>query len=322
MYISATNFIPEMMYNRRKFLQNAGSLVIGQALLSNKLLANSLNPAGQPIGLQLYTLSSIIDDDLDGTLKKVAAIGYKEIESAYSKKGGFYGMKAPQFAAHLKSMGLSWKSHHVIGAPITELMKGRQLKDANGKPMVFPALPNLKENMQQVVDEAAAGGLPYLVCASIPVDTAADLKVSVKTLNKTAEACHKAGITFAYHNHDKEFEKVDGLIPYDILLKETDPNKLKMELDLCWVTKAGVDPVMLFKQNPGRFPLLHVKDIDQGKEKPLPVGTGVVDFKHVFANAKIGGVKHYFVEHDMPADPFASITTSYQNLKKLLAATV
>lgn len=308
------------MYNRRKFLQNAGSLVAAQTLLSNKLLANTFTAPGQPIGLQLYTLSDIIDQDLDGTLKKVAAIGYKEIESAYSKKGGFYGMKAPQFAAHLKSMGLSWKSHHVIGAPIAELMKGRKITDANGKPIVFPALPNLRENMQQVVDEAAAGGLPYLVCASIPVDTAADLKVSVKTLNRAAEACHKAGITFAYHNHDREFEKVDGLIPYDILLKDTDPKLLKMELDLCWVTKAGVDPVDLFKQNPGRFPLLHVKDLDKSKEKPLPVGTGIVDFKHVFANAKIGGVKHYFVEHDMPMDAIASITTSYKNLTKLLNA--
>ena len=308
------------MYNRRKFLQNAGSLVAAQALLSNKLLANAFAASGQAVGLQLYTLSDIIDNDLDGTLKKVATIGYQEIESAYSKKGGFYGMKAPQFAARVKSMGLSWKSHHVIGAPIAELMKGRKITGANGKPMVFPALPNLKENMQQVVDEAAAGGLPYLVCASIPVDTAADLKISVKTLNKTAEACHKAGITFAYHNHDREFEKVDGLIPYDILLKDTDPKLLKMELDLCWVTKAGVDPVLLFKQNPGRFPLLHVKDLDQGKEKPLPVGTGIVDFKHVFANAKIGGVKHYFVEHDMPTDAIASITTSYKNLTKLLNA--
>lgn len=303
-------------------MQNAGSLVLGQALLSNRLMASVLS-AIQPasaIGLQLYTLSSIIDDNLDGTLKKVAAIGYKEIESAYSKKGGFYGMKAPQFAAYLKSMGLSWKSHHVLGASFKEMTKGRVIKDAQGKPVVFPPLPNLKDNMQQIVDDAAAGGLPYLVCAGIPVETSADLKASVKTLNKTAEACHKAGITFAYHNHDREFKKVDGILPYHILLTETDPQKLKMELDLCWVTKAGVDPVMLFQQNPGRFPLLHVKDIDKSLEKPLPVGTGVVDFKRIFAHAKLAGAKHFFVEHDMPTDPIESITISFNNLKKLLQA--
>ncbi len=309
------------MYNRRKFLQNAGSLMIGQALLPKGLLADAF-AAQHAIGLQLYTLSSIIDDDLNGTLKKVANIGYREIESAYSKKGGYYGMKAPQFAAHLKSFGLSWQSHHVLGASFKAMTKGRVIKDAQGKPVVFPPLPNLTDNMQQVVDEAAAGGLPYLVCAGIPVETAADLKASVKILNKTAEACHKAGVTFAYHNHDREFKKVDGIVPYHVLLTETDPQKLKMELDLCWVTKAGVDPVLLFKQNPGRFPLLHVKDIDKGLEKPLPVGTGIVDFKRIFANTKIAGVKHYFVEHDMPADPIASITTSYNNLKKLLSATV
>ena len=137
-------------------------------------------------------------------------------------------------------------------------------------------------------------------------------------MNKSAEACKKAGITFAYHNHDAEFKEVEGKIPYHLLLTETNPDLLKMELDLCWVTKAGVDPVELFRNHPGRFSLWHVKDIDKELKGPLPVGTGIIDFKRIFANAELAGMKHFFVEHDMPADPFASITTSINNLKNIL----
>ena len=93
-----------------------------------------------------------------------------------------------------------------------------------------------------------------------------------------------------------------------------------MELDLCWVAKAGMDPVDLFKKNPGRFHLWHVKDLDKEKQGPVPVGTGIIDFKRIFENAELSGMKHFFVEHDMPADPFGSITTSYNNLQKILSA--
>ena len=105
-----------------------------------------------------------------------------------------------------------------------------------------------------------------------------------------------------------------------MLLSETNADILKMELDLCWVTKAGVDPVELFKQHPGRFYLWHVKDIDKDMTGPQPVGTGIIDFKRIFASADVAGMKHFFVEHDMPADPFASITTSFNNLEKILKA--
>jgi sugar phosphate isomerase/epimerase len=104
---------------------------------------------------------------------------------------------------------------------------------------------------------------------------------------------------------------------YDMFLTETSAD-LKMELDLCWVTKAGVDAVALFKKHPGRFPLWHVKDIDKDFSGPQPVGNGVVDFKTIFANAEVAGMKHFFVEHDMPADPFASVTTSMNYLKTIL----
>jgi len=207
---------------------------------------------------------------------------------------------------------MTWKSHHVIGAPF-KLPKGYKMPaGADGKPMVMPTMLNLRDNMQQIVDEAAAGGLEYLVCANIPTDTTENINSSIITLNQTGAACKKAGIQFCYHNHDMEFKAVDGKIPYDLLLSQTDQDNVKMEIDLCWATKAGVDPVALFNAHPGRFPLWHVKDLDAAtRSQPEPVGTGVVDFKRIFANQSAAGMKHFFVEHDMPKDAYASITTSF-----------
>ena len=308
------------MSNRKEFLQTSATLLLGSMAFSSKSFAAFLpTKAYPPAGLQLYTFFNVIDDDVTGTLQKIAAVGYKEIESAFSKKGGYYGMKPKEFAAMLKDMGMSWKSHHAMGAPFKFPPGAKLPTTPNGKPITFPPMRNLRDNMQELVDEAATGGVEYLVCASTPITTLDEIKASIDVLNKTNEACKKAGIGFAYHNHDMEFKTVEGKIPYHLLLSETSGDNMKMELDLCWVTKAGVDPVELFKQHPGRFPLWHVKDIDKDMTGPQPVGTGIVDFKRIFANAETAGMKDFFVEHDMPADAFASITTSYNNLQKILS---
>ncbi|HKB43533.1 MAG TPA: sugar phosphate isomerase/epimerase [Chitinophagaceae bacterium] len=309
------------MQTRKKFLKLSGASLLGGMLLSNKVAASLFEDmATKPIGLQLFTFFNIIDDDVPGTLKKIAAIGYKEIESAFSKKGGYYGMKPKGFATLLNDTGMSWKSHHVLGAPFKMPAGAKMPADANGNPIKFPPMRNLRENMQELIDEVAEGGVEYLVCANTPTDTLNELKQSIETLNKTGEACKKSGITFCYHNHDMEFKEVEGQIPYHLLLSQTNADTMRMELDLCWVTKAGVDPVELFKQHPGRFPLWHVKDIDKDMTGPQPVGTGIIDFKRIFDNASTAGMKHFFVEHDMPKDPFASITSSYNYLSNMLKA--
>lgn len=303
-----------MNYNRRKFLQTTGTLVLGGMAFSGRAASLLDTMAMHPVGLQLFTVFNIIDADVKGTLTKIADIGYKEIESAFSKKGGYYGMSPKEFKAMVNSLGMSWKSHHVLGAPF-KLPKGYKMpKGPDGKPMVIPKMPNLRDNMQELVDEAAEGGLQYLVCANSPTGTLDEIKSTIEVLNKTGEATKKVGIQFAYHNHDMEFHAVDGKIPYHMLLSETDPHNVKMELDLAWATKAGQDPVALFKQHPGRFPLWHVKDIDKTFTNLEPVGSGVVDFKRIFAASSIAGMKHFFVEHDMPKDPFASIEASYKYL--------
>ncbi len=310
-----------MNYNRRKFLQSTGTLVLGGMALSTKAgsLVNFM-AAPHPVGLQLFTVFGIIDDDVKGTLTKIAAIGYKEMESAFSKKGGYYGMKPKGFKAMVNDLGMSWKSHHVIGAPF-KLPKGYKMPvGADGKPMTFGAMLNLKENMQQLVDEAAEGGIQYLVCANSPTATLDEIKSTIEVLNKTGEATKKVGIQFVYHNHDMEFHEVEGKVPYQLLLTETDPSNVKMELDLAWAVKGGQDPVALFKQNPGRFPLWHVKDLDATHNEILPVGSGTIDFKRIFENKATTGMKHFFVEHDMPKDAFTSIASSFKYITETLKA--
>ena len=301
------------MINRRNFLKSTGVLGLSTFILSDAHAA-FFNAANHPLGVQLFTLFDTIDQDVEGSLKKLAAIGYTEIESAFSKQPGYYGMTPKQFAALCKKLGLSWKSHHVLGAPF-KLPRGAKMPvGKDGKPIKIPAIKNLKANMQELVDQAAEGGIQYLVCANTPTATTAEIKDSIMVLTKTGEACKKAGLQLCYHNHDMEFKVVDGKLPYNMLLDEISPQLLKLELDLAWATKAKVDIPAMFAKHAGRFPLLHIKDIS--KDDVLgPVGSGIVDFKTVFAHAATGGVKHYFVEHDMPKDAFASLTQSYKALR-------
>jgi sugar phosphate isomerase/epimerase len=295
-----------MIQNRRIFLKQSAALA-GSVLLGGQYTEAFALGSYKNVGLQLFTLFNVLDQDVKGSLKRVADIGFKEVESAFSMKGGFYGMKPKEFADTLKEVGLTWRSHHVGGAPF----KPRPGFDLSK----MPKRTNLKENAQEVIDEMAEGGAKYLVCSSIPIDTAEEVKEATEILNKAGELAKKAGLVFAFHNHDKEFKSIDGQMPYDVFLSQISPDILKMELDLAWVSKAGVDPVELFKKHPKRFPLWHVKDIDKEFTTLKPVGEGVVDFKRIFEHAKKAGLVHFFVEHDRPEDAFASITTSINTLK-------
>jgi hypothetical protein len=307
-----------MNVNRRKFLRNTGTLVLGGVALSGKAAGLLNGMAKHNVGVQLFTFFNVIDADVKGTLSQVATAGFKEIESAFSKKGGYYGMKPKEFKTMTGDLGLAWKSHHVLGAQFKLPAGAKMPVGPDGKPMVIPPMLNLTDNMQQLVDEAAEGGVKYLVCASTPFGTLAELNSSIAVLNKTAEAAKKAGIQFAYHNHDMEFHAVEGKVPYDLMLSETDPKLVKMELDMAWAIKGGKDPVAMFKQHPGRFPLWHVKDLDAARENILPVGSGTIDYKPIFAAAATSGMQSFFVEHDMPKDPFASINSSIQYINKNL----
>jgi len=296
-------------------------LTVGAGIFSQTSFASvAASPAvlSHPIGLQLFTLMGIIDKDLDGTLKKLSDLGYTELESAFSMKGGFYGLSAKEFAAKAGSFKMNWRAHHVLGAPFKMPAGAKAPTGADGKPITIPPMKNLKENMQEIVDSVSDSGIKYLVCATTPIGTLDEIKSSIDTLNKTYESCRKVGLGLLYHNHDAEFKAVEGKVPYSVFFAELHPD-IKFELDLAWVTKAGLDPVSLFKLYPGRFPTWHVKDIDAEFKTLLPVGKGVVDFKRLFAHADIAGLQYPFVEHDQPADAFGSLSASIAYLKQVLS---
>ncbi len=313
---------------RRKFIQSgamaAAGLLMGRSAMA-ALLAD--NKGRYPVGLQLYTLGNLMTTDAKGTLEKLAAIGYKELESAGSQKGNFYGYAPKELSAMIKSAGMTWRSAHVGGSAFSPEQMMKMAKTAEDTARVqrmlermksMPKSLNLKDNYQELADAAAEGGISYLVCSSIPVGTLDQIKTAVEVFNKSGEACKKVGVQFAYHNHTSEFDEVEGHRPFDYILANTDKNMVKMELDLAWATKANQDPVALFNLHPGRFPLWHAKDLDKATKNPAEVGTGIVDFKRIFDNAKASGMKYFFVEQDGAPQPLQNVTNSYNYLHKLL----
>jgi sugar phosphate isomerase/epimerase len=177
------------------------------------------------------------------------------------------------------------------------------------------------DKLPAALDAARAIGHEYVVIPWIPVEsrkTLDDWKRVAESFNKAGQQAQAAGLQLAYHNHDFEFAKVDGRIPYDVLLEATDPKLVQLEIDLYWITKGGQDPLSYFARWPGRIPLVHVKDsMGPPDNKMADVGAGTIDWKRIFAREDQAGIKHFFVEHDQPADPFASIKASCAYLKKL-----
>ena len=293
------------MTSRRNFLTSVALLSAG-VLLSPSLLA-AYNK--RYIGLQLYTVRDAMAKDPAGTLAQLAKIGYNSVEGAtYTGSQKFYGMTPKEFAALLKQNGLIMpSSHYRLGE---EPMNGA------------PALGTMLHEWDRAVDDAAAAGVKYMVCAYLSEAERGKLdhyKYVADQLNKAGERCQKAGLQLCYHNHDFEFTAQDGKLPYDLLLA-TDSKLVKMELDLYWVTKAGRDPLALFKQHPGRFPLWHVKDMDRTEKKFFTeVGSGSIDFKKIFAHSNEAGLEYFFVEQDTtPGSPFDSVTKSMAYIKKNL----
>lgn len=294
------------MTSRRSFLKATTLASAGLLIRPSSLWKASATN----IGLQLYTVRDAMQADPAGTLRKVAKLGFTTVEGAtYTGTQQFYGMDAKAFAVLLKQQGLTMpSSHYMLGEA---KMNGADIKGT------------LLHEWDKAVDDAATVGIKYMVCAYLMEDERGNLdhyKQLAERFNKAGEVCKKAGIQFCYHNHDFEFQQMDGQRPYDILLKNTDKDLVKMEMDIYWVKKAGLDPVALMKEHKGRFPLWHVKDMDKTPEQAFTeVGNGSIDFKEIFKHAGDSGMKYFFVEQDKcPGDPFVSITKSIKYIKKNL----
>lgn len=291
-----------MTSSRRSFLKTSAVLSAGLFLGPNLFAYEK-----KYIGLQLYTVRDYMQKDPAATLAKVAQVGYTSVEGAtYTGSEMFYGMAPSAFAALLKQNGLIMPSSHFrLGE---ELVNGAQQKGT------------ILNDWGRAVDDAAAVGLKYMVCAFLSVAERRNLdhyKKIAEDFNKAGETCKKAGIQLCYHNHDFEFIQEDGKYPYETLLSNTDRDLVKMEMDLYWVTKAKQDPVALINEHPGRFPLWHVKDMDKTADHMFTeVGNGIIDFKNIFKHADKAGLNYFFVEQDKcPGDPYDSITQSVNYIK-------
>jgi len=292
------------MMNRRTFLETAATITAA-TLVTRRFSWAADEHRINKVGVQLYSVRDKMKEDFDGTVAKVASIGYKEVEFA-----GYFGHTPQQVRAVLEKNGITSPSCHVDYKVLA--------------PDQWPAQ----------IESAKIIGQSYIVNPWIPVElrkTDDDWKRASETFNRAGEASKKAGIQFAYHNHWFEFLPVNGKRPYDMLLEMCDPNLVKMELDLCWITVGGADPLDYFNRYPGRFPLVHVKDVKKvpkvsaggtqdfgsSMKDMTEVGSGIIDWKRIFAQSDKAGIKHYIVEHDNPKDPFQSIQTSYEYLAKL-----
>lgn len=283
--------------NRRDFLKTATLGSLGVMALS-KISCTSASGIPDP-GIQLYTIRDAMTENPGEALKKIADLGYKNLELAGYGDGKFYGMAPDEFKKVVEDLDMKIISSHT-GVEVKGVDTG---------------------NAGRMAEDHAKIGVKYCVQPWLVPErrkTADMYKQFVSELNLVAEVMKKNGIMFGYHNHDFEFEEVDGIIPfYDIYLKETDPKLITFELDLYWTTKAGHNPIDLFKKYPGRFELWHVKDMEKSDEKFFaPVGTGSINFQEIFQHQDDAGMKYYFVEQDSTRDnkPFDAVRTSIDNL--------
>jgi sugar phosphate isomerase/epimerase len=275
------------MLSRRTFIVSAGAGMAAGSLMSQVTFA-----AGSkiPLGIQMWTVKSEAEKDLEGTLRKLYALGFREIEFA-----GFYDRSAADVGKLLKTIGLTPVSMHA-GAD------------------------DIAAKADAIIADAKTLGLKYIICSSPMSDATkaklewtqkmdaldlGDWKLNADLFNKFGKQVKAAGLMFGYHNHHTEFKKFGDKTAYDTLLGSTDPDLVKIELDVGWAVAASQDPVAILNKYKGRVVALHVKDIgkldpDPHKSTTVAVGEGIIDWKKVISTAHANGVRHYFYEQEEP----------------------
>ncbi len=279
---------------RREFLQTLSAGALATLSLPRLPLMEDKIRA---IGIQLYTVRDALKQDFEGTIAALARIGYKELEFA-----GLYDRKAADIRAILDHHGLRAPSGHY-------------------------GIPEITDTLDQTIEIAHTLGHSYVVVPWLPEElrNASGYGQIAQTFNRAGEKLRAAGLTLGYHNHWFEFDPLESMadLPeeyrktgYDLLLDQTDPGVVVMELDLFWIRKGHRDPLTYFTRYPGRFHMVHVKDMAANGDM-VDVGAGVIDWKAIFRQARPAGVRHYFLEHDEPKDPLAFARRSFDYLKHL-----
>ncbi len=294
-----------MKHSRRDFLKTgAASLLCGSSLLHGReLYAQTL---GVPLAIQLYSVREQLPADYTGTLKQIAALGYREVEAA-----GYFNHSAAEVKQAMYDAGLSLVSSHHSSA-------------------------DLHKQFDQILAFNKELGVRYIICSSpsrkdpsqgnVGAFTLDDWRWNAENLNTLGEKVNAAGLKFGYHNHFTEFHTTDGVVPYDELLRLTDPSKVTMEMDCGWVIIGGGDPIKYLRSHPARITMLHVKDFKpfhppaSNTNRPVPseLGQGTIDYAPILREAaKAGHVKHCFVEQeafDMP--PMQSLKVDADYMRK------
>lgn len=287
---------------RRNFLKQ-GSLLAGAVALGS--VANGLAgcagskklTGNKPFGLQLYTLRDDFPKDPRGVLKQVADMGYKHVESFEGPKGIFWGMSNTEFKKYMDDLGMQIVSSHC----------------------------DINKNFEEKAAQAAAIGMSYLICPYLgPQKSIDDYKRAADTFNARGEVCKKAGLRFAYHNHDYSFKPVDGVMPQDVMMQSTDPGLVDYEMDIYWVVTAGQNPEDWFKKYPNRFRLSHVKDRKKSASasetfESVTLGTGTIDWHNVLDKAEDKGMRFFIVEQEKyeGTTPLQAVAANAQYMKNL-----
>lgn len=284
------------MPSRRHFIKQSSFLTAGFLLDKEEMFTKR-----NPVGVQLYTLRNEMAKDPRGTLEKVAKLGFKQVETFSYSNRKWFGFTPTEFAGILKNIGLRTPSGHVFSG-------GLFLRD------------NWQDDWKAAVEDAKTLGQQFIVIPWLEEENrkAENYKKIADGLNRAGEIAKQASLTVAYHNHDFEFETVNGTTGFDTLANGTDQKLVCFELDIYWAVKANRAPLKLFEQYPKRFPLWHVKDMDKTEKKFFTeVGNGVIDFSAIFKDENESGMKYFFVEQDeCPGPPLASIEKSIKYLQQ------
>ncbi len=283
------------MTNRRDFLKTSSLLVAGTMVGTSMLQASVLQAKGKKnIGLQLYSLRDAMKADALGTMKLVSDIGFTTLETANYADGKIYGMAPSEFKKAVKGLGMKMTSAHLGGPNYT--------KETHTAAMDW---------WKKALEDHLEAGCKFIVKPSMPgIKTLDELKVWCDFYNAIGEVTSASKVQFGYHNHAREFEKIEGEIMYDYMIKNTDPKKVFFEMDVYWVMRGGYKAVDYMNKYPDRFPVLHIKD-----EKEIGE-SGQLDFKPIYETAYKNGMKDSFVEVERyNFEPIVSVRKSYDFLK-------
>ncbi len=266
-------------------------------------------------GLQLSTITPLLMADFEGTLARVAAIGYRQVEFSAL---GFLGRPPARVTELLETNGLTAPVGRVSPRLSTDFATlTREEQRAAFRSFAGPDY--LLDNVRWGLEAVQALGQKHLVLPALMPDNFVDratVEKSLDLLRQAGELCASAGVQFGYHNHDWEFKEVDGIVPFDLMLETIAPDLMAYQLDVYWVTKGGRDPLEYLAAHPGRFPSCHLKDIDD-KGDFADVGYGNIDFPEFVGASMAAGTEFYFVERDNPPQPLQTAERAYAYLEQM-----